>query len=688
MASEQLTFQPPVDVGIHLTPEMPTYIHHYETIISGFPTFTISKFRGSSAQIEVKYTELYDGLAAPNSDGPYMFSSGLSNNFRVETFNISKLGTLESFFIQGSVLHQSISLISGQGVTFSGFGVRSTVSNNPLDSLPGSFNCSNSVFSDIWALGPNSIRHACVRNGTQRSTWELVPDEGVLIRGQRAARSAHISKNLPTSYTMSFETKIARGGTGWVVDTALGGAGIWMFLMSDLPKDSTYANHKHDLLPANSLVLGTGFGLVREITNGGHRFEVIPIRNLVVKENVWYNITTTVEDRHIYSVLIDSHLVLSNLDIHDYDDVPDFHPFFGNATVGLGPWQDQAAIFRELKLFHPDGSNFYSNAMDSEEVFAEFGVASNEYDVCLDGASRDRLIWTGDFYTAAWTIAVSTGELEFIRGTVDFSFDYRLQNGAIPTSNPMGIRVEDAAQWSAAPSTLYTDYSMDLLNIAYEYYFITGDLSYIHGRWLDIRDLVSYILTFLDPSTQLLNTMIFKGSSEGTSSGCMLVYTLNNLAKLADALGDVPTAKTYRKQAKETAKAVQTLLFNNETGTFKTSIENDAFAYIDLAWTILSGVATKAQIKSQLRHLEKLKYKIAYLADSNTGGSDSTVFAPYLSSYLLEALLQASAEDEAEFLLSGIFAAMATPSKDFSGSAWEYVVRISHDLTSSLLIFT
>lgn len=55
-----------------------------------------------------------------------------------------------------------------------------------------------------------------------------------------------------------------------------------------------------------------------------------------------------------------------------------------------------------------------------------------------------------------------------------------------------------------------------------------------------------------------------------------------------------------------------------------------------VAWTVLSGVATPAQVKSQLKHLEKLKYKIAYLPDSNSVGSDSTVLAPYLSLYLLE----------------------------------------------------
>ncbi|KAL8281119.1 hypothetical protein RQP46_006477 [Phenoliferia psychrophenolica] len=430
---------------------------------------------------------------------------------------------------------------------------------------------------------------------------------------------------------MSFETKIERGGTGFLLDAALGGAGIWMFVVGSLPEGRSFVNHNHDLLPKNSITLATGFGLVQEITNGGHPFESIPITSMVIEEGIWLNVSINVTDRSRYSVFINSHLVLSDLDTHDYDDVPAFNDFFGAPTVGLGPWADQAAYFRNLHLAHSAGETFYFNPLDSEEAFAEFGVAVNEYD-------RDRLIWTGDFYPAALTIAVTTWELEFLRGTIDFSFDYRLDSGAIPTSNPMGIRREHAAQWSAAPSTLYTDYSMDLLNVAYEYFFVTGDLKFI------------------------------RGSGEGTSSGCMLVYTLNNLAKLADALDDVDTATAYRAQARKTAVSVQRLLFDDSTGAFHFSLSNDAFAFIDFAWTILSGVATPTQIKSQLKHLEELKYKIGYLQDSNAGGSSSTVLAPYLSSYLLEALLQAGAEAEAEFLLDGIFGAMATPSKDFSGT--------------------
>lgn len=100
----------------------------------------------------------------------------------------------------------------------------------------------------------------------------------------------------------------------------------------------------------------------------------------VIKEGEWLNITTVVTGRTRYSVFVDSQLVLADLDTRDYDDVPDFNAFFGNPTVGLGPWQDQAAFFRDLRLADADGKTFYVNKLDSEDVFAEFGVASNQYE--------------------------------------------------------------------------------------------------------------------------------------------------------------------------------------------------------------------------------------------------------------------------------------------------------------------
>lgn len=36
--------------------------------------------------------------------------------------------------------------------------------------------------------------------------------------------------------------------------------------------------------------------------------------------------------------------------------------------------------FRDLRLADADGKTFYVNKLDSEDVFAEFGVASNQYE--------------------------------------------------------------------------------------------------------------------------------------------------------------------------------------------------------------------------------------------------------------------------------------------------------------------
>ena len=89
------------------------------------------------------------------------------------------------------------------------------------------FECSNDMYNRIWALGPKSLQHACVLAETQPSTWTLDanPDNGVFIRGQRAARSANLTGVLPSNYTFSFETKIARGGFGFQLDAGIGGSG-------------------------------------------------------------------------------------------------------------------------------------------------------------------------------------------------------------------------------------------------------------------------------------------------------------------------------------------------------------------------------------------------------------------------------------------------------------------------------
>ena len=87
-----------------------------------------------------------------------------------------------------------------------------------LDSIKGYFASSNSTYTDIWNLGPRTQQLVCYAPGTQSSTWDITSN-GAFIRGQKPASTTRVI-NL-SNYTMTFETMIQYGGTGWRVDTEI-----------------------------------------------------------------------------------------------------------------------------------------------------------------------------------------------------------------------------------------------------------------------------------------------------------------------------------------------------------------------------------------------------------------------------------------------------------------------------------
>jgi hypothetical protein len=88
-------------------------------------------------QFEVKYAEEFSALHDPQSDGPWPFSNGLSNTFRVETFNITGSGYFESFFVQGGQRWETVRLLTNGSVTLDNVGFRSTTQHIDVNVLPG-----------------------------------------------------------------------------------------------------------------------------------------------------------------------------------------------------------------------------------------------------------------------------------------------------------------------------------------------------------------------------------------------------------------------------------------------------------------------------------------------------------------------------------------------------------------------
>jgi hypothetical protein len=51
--------------------------------VAGYPLFYVSS-ASAEVEVEVKYSEQFNGILAPLSDGPYPFAISLSNTYRVE----------------------------------------------------------------------------------------------------------------------------------------------------------------------------------------------------------------------------------------------------------------------------------------------------------------------------------------------------------------------------------------------------------------------------------------------------------------------------------------------------------------------------------------------------------------------------------------------------------------------------
>lgn len=185
----------------------------YGQEVAGYPIFDVASLTGH-VQIEVKYTEAFDGLRQPFSDGPYPFNVALANTYRVETFNITNTGSIEAYFLQGGQRWQSIRLLTNGMVTFSNVGFRATIPGTGASFQGGSFESDEELLNGIWKLGAAAANAACVEKGTQKAIWDVGSD-GTLVRGMRPAISAN--GTALEAYTLQFAVKIERGGMSWAI---------------------------------------------------------------------------------------------------------------------------------------------------------------------------------------------------------------------------------------------------------------------------------------------------------------------------------------------------------------------------------------------------------------------------------------------------------------------------------------
>ncbi|KAH0093899.1 Six-hairpin glycosidase, partial [Aureobasidium melanogenum] len=154
-----------------LDKDTPVATLDYGYEVAGYPFFQVSSFQGR-VQVESRYTEDLGDIDLPFSDGPFSFGQGLTNTYRVETFEVTSACQLESYLAQGGQRWQTLRLLTSGSVTFSKVGFRATVDKLDYNRLPGQFTSSNPLYDEIWKLGARAAGASCFAAGAYKTIWE------------------------------------------------------------------------------------------------------------------------------------------------------------------------------------------------------------------------------------------------------------------------------------------------------------------------------------------------------------------------------------------------------------------------------------------------------------------------------------------------------------------------------------
>ncbi|KAE9363347.1 glycoside hydrolase family 78 protein [Stipitochalara longipes BDJ] len=658
----------------------------YGNEVAGYPWFDVESVSGK-VQVEVKYSEEFSGLNTNFSDGPFSFAVGLSNTYRVETFEVTESGPFQAYLIQGGQRWQSIRLLTNGSITFSSVGFESSIPVVDVGNLPGTFNSSDATLNSIWKLGARAASAACVEQGSQKTIWD-VDSDGALVRGMRAANS--IQGAYFEDYTLEFDARIERAGFGWVVayPFTTPTKGIQLNLVGNLPEDTTFVNTNTSLTPPNSILFGYGYSLINATTLTSYLLDVFQVP-FSVQENTWYTIKTVLSGGAYLSVSINDTQVFK-VSLANYYIGGGSIPTVG--SFGFGGWQDQAATIRNVSVYDTaNQTQLYSNPItDPNVVLPEYGVHENFASVCMDGAKRDRLVWLGDLSHTTRVVAASTSRNDIIKSTMQYFLDWQTVDGFLPFAPPLGYDSSSATTafafgvGTAAGIDLYgvvlADYQiLGLLDFA-NYISATNDLAFAMQTFSKWETLADNILSFTNSSTGLIDLSIaFLGPGTGGSAfNCAFVQALNKMAEIATAINSTTSASKYQTAATTLSNSINQNLWNPTLGAYGLSPASpDDYGVSSMGFCITSGVANTTQASRFLSLLPNLRLGAGYKDSTQVGSNDSSVnISPNTNGFLVEALLSqnsSSSSITALELVKSLWMPMLNDSETSTGASWEYV---------------
>jgi alpha-L-rhamnosidase len=626
----------------------PTIVLDYGREVGGLPYFTVTAATGSP-QLKAGYSESAQYLTA-SGDGGTPWAEGDSS--RSDTYTVTGAGTITNPAIQGGERYEEITLTSPGTVTLGAAGITYIADRTQAANYAGYFVSSSDQFNRIWYDGSYTAQIDSVPTGSLPSAWSI---NGGVLDATGGDVGLLDSGGGWTDYTDTFQTDIVTNQAGWVV-------------RGQDPTDGYVF-----ILNAANDTAGTPNTLQELDLHGGTYTSVGRVTlPTSLAAGTWHTVATKVSGTTI-TVTLDGTQIASVTSTA-----------YATGTIGFREYAGEEARFRDLTVVSTTGTTLYANTLATTTALSDFTTpGSNTLPSILDGAKRDRAIWSGDMNVEGPTVYYSTDDTAYLKGALQLLGSYALSSGFalgdLPPQNPL----HTGAPTNGTTGSYSASYSIYWLLGLGSYYLYTGDTAFVTQEWPAVQAELAWNASQLD-SRGLFITSSGDGADwdfyDGNKSGAVTEYNILYYkallygAQLATAAGQTSQATAYTNQAAALKTAINTYLFNTATGLYNLSDTSTGVAQDANALAVLYGVAPASSDASILAALKSALWTNQY-GPMPFGASvgDSAVISPFISGYELDARLATNDTADAEALLSTVWGHMITAGADYTGTMWENV---------------
>jgi alpha-L-rhamnosidase len=630
----------------------PTIVLDYGKEVGGVPYFTVTSTSGSP-QLKAGYSEGLNYLSA-DGDGGTPWAEG--DTSRADTYTVSGAGTITNASVQGGERYEEITLTSPGTVTLSAAGITWIADRS---SYQGYFVSSSDELNKIWADSAYTAQIDSVPADSLPADWTI---QGGVMDAKGGDVGLLTAGSGWTNYTDTFGARIVSNQAGWVVRGQDDSDGYVFILNADNDSAGTpntlqeFDLHGGTYSSVGSVALGT---------------DLAP--------GTWHTVATTVSGTSI-TVSLDGTQVASL----NSSSFPSGDPAFASGSVGFREDGTEEADFRNLSVTSSAGATLYSSPLDSASDLAAFGVpGTNSVASILDGAKRDRAIWAGDMNVEGPSVYYSTGQSQYLKGSLQLLGSYQLSSGFVTGDLPPQDPLHTGANQSGTVGTYSASYSTYWLLGLGSYYLYTGDTAFAQQEWPVVQAELAWNAAQLDGNGLFVTDGsdgadwdYYDGDKTGEVTEYNILYykALLDGAMLATAAGQTGAASTYTQDAAALKTAINAHLFDAATGLYVVSNSDSGVAQDANSLAVLYGVAPAGDDASILASLKTDLWTNQYGPvpfSSGTGYSQEP--SPYISGYELDARLASGDTADAEQLLTTLWGHMIAAGPDDTGTMWELV---------------